>query len=165
MLPVDVDYSYSDVPTHLATGFTNRHGGTSNREVFDTYFGGGTLFPIDLFKKVNGYSNEYWGWGFEDTDMRRRLEVNKININYRDGFYQPLIHDNLGYEINDEKKVVPTKYHINNQKTFNENWNNNENYLKDGINSFKFEILSNQEIYTNTRNDALFEIRHIKVNF
>ena len=31
MLPVDVDYSYSDVPTHLATGFINRHGGTSNR--------------------------------------------------------------------------------------------------------------------------------------
>ena len=57
------------------------------------------------------------------------------------------------------------KYHIDNQKTFNQNWSNNENYLKDGINSFKFEILSNQEIYKNRRNDALFEIRHIKVNF
>ena len=32
MLPVDVDYSYSEVPLHLATNFTN-----SKREIFDTY--------------------------------------------------------------------------------------------------------------------------------
>ena len=73
MLPVDVDYSYSDVPIHLATGFTN-----SDREIFDTYFGGVTLFPVDLFKKVNGYSNEYWGWGFEDDDLLMRLTEQHI---------------------------------------------------------------------------------------
>jgi len=73
MLPKDVDYSYSDVPIHLANGFTN-----SDREVFDTYFGGVTLFPIDLFKKVNGYSNEYWGWGFEDDDLLMRLTEQNI---------------------------------------------------------------------------------------
>ena len=44
MLPIDVDYSYSEVPLHLATGFSN-----SKREIFKTYFGGVTLFPIDLF--------------------------------------------------------------------------------------------------------------------
>ena len=73
MLPVDVDYSYSDVPIHLANGFTN-----SDREIFDTYFGGVTLFPVDLFKKVNGYSNEYWGWGFEDDDLLMRLTEQNI---------------------------------------------------------------------------------------
>ena len=73
MLPIDVDYSYSDVPIHLANGFTN-----SDREIFDTYFGGVTLFPIDLFKKVNGYSNEYWGWGFEDDDLLMRLTEQHI---------------------------------------------------------------------------------------
>jgi len=73
MLPVDVDYSYSDVPIHLANGFTN-----SDREIFDTYFGGVTLFPVDLFKKVNGYSNEYWGWGFEDDDLLMRLTEQHI---------------------------------------------------------------------------------------
>ncbi len=167
------DYRYSESPSLLIKhGYNNLPIVPSkNRRLIvkspkrENVFLGSVLLPKNIFKKVNGYSNSYWGWGFEDTDMRRRLEVNKININYRDGFYQPLIHDNLGYEINDEKKVVPTKYHIDNQKTFNQNWSNNENYLKDGINSFKFEILSNQEIYKNTRNDALFEIRHIKVNF
>ena len=73
MLPIDVDYSYSDVPIHLATNFTN-----SKREIFKTYFGGITMFPIDLFKKVNGYSNEYWGWGFEDDDLLMRLTEQHI---------------------------------------------------------------------------------------
>ena len=77
MLPIDVDYSYSDVPIHLATGFSN-----SNREIFDTYFGGVTLFPIDLFKKVNGYSNEYWGWGFEDDDLLMRLTEQNVFTDY-----------------------------------------------------------------------------------
>ena len=73
MLPIDVDYSYSDVPIHLANGFTN-----SKREIFSTYFGGVTMFPIDLFKKVNGYSNEYWGWGFEDDDLLMRLTEQNV---------------------------------------------------------------------------------------
>ncbi len=73
MLPIDVDYSYSDVPIHLATNFTN-----SDREIFKTYFGGVTMFPIDAFKKVNGYSNEYWGWGFEDDDLLFRLTESNV---------------------------------------------------------------------------------------
>ncbi len=77
MLPIDVDYSYSDVPIHLATNFTN-----SDREIFKTYFGGITMFPIDLFKKVNGYSNEYWGWGFEDDDLLMRLTEQNVFTDY-----------------------------------------------------------------------------------
>ena len=78
MIPVDVDYSYSDVPIHLANGFTN-----SDREIFDTYFGGVTMFPVELFKKVNGYSNEYWGWGFEDDDLLMRLTEQNILTDYK----------------------------------------------------------------------------------
>ena len=36
------------------------------------------MFPIDLFKKVNGYSNEYWGWGFEDDDLLMRLTEQNV---------------------------------------------------------------------------------------
>ena len=73
MLPKDVDYSYSDVPLHLATNFTN-----SNREIFNTYFGGVTMFPSPTFKRVNGFSNEYWGWGFEDDDLLMRLTESNV---------------------------------------------------------------------------------------
>ena len=36
---------------------------------YDTYFGGVTLFPKEDFELINGYSNQYWGWGFEDDDL------------------------------------------------------------------------------------------------
>ena len=62
MIPVDVDYSYSNVPVHLAT----------DNIPFESYFGGMTLFPTDIFQKINGFSNLYWGWGFEDDDLRYR---------------------------------------------------------------------------------------------
>jgi hypothetical protein len=68
MLPVDVDYSHSDTPIHLVT----------NNIPFESYFGGITLFPSELFEKINGFSNLYWGWGFEDDDLRYRCIKNYI---------------------------------------------------------------------------------------
>ena len=79
MLPVDVDYSYSNTPLHLATNFI------PSKDIFETYFGGVTIFPIELFKKINGYPNEFWGWGFEDDELFKRclyyeLDVDKQKI-------------------------------------------------------------------------------------
>jgi hypothetical protein len=65
MLPIDVDYSYSDIPIHLATNIANN----------PTYFGGVTIFPNKLFKDINGFPNEYWGWGFEDDELLRRCTI------------------------------------------------------------------------------------------
>ena len=56
MIPVDVDYSVSEVPLHLATNFVVDEG-EKDRENFDEYFGGVTMFPIETFEKINGYSN------------------------------------------------------------------------------------------------------------
>ena len=80
MLPLWVDYSYSDIPLHLATDFELEKG-EKEREIFDEYFGGVTLFPVEAFKKINGYSNKYWGWGYEDTDLLLRCRINEIELN------------------------------------------------------------------------------------
>ena len=123
------------------------------------------MLPKEVFKKVNGYSNSYWGWGFEDTDMRNRLLKNNIEIKYRNGIYQPLIHDNLGYDVGENNNFSLSKYHIDNKKIFDEKWQDKNNFLQDGINNFKFEVDSDVEIYKNNRFNSIFEIRHIKVNF
>jgi len=80
MLPVDVDYSYSDIPLHLATDFILEEG-EKEREVFEEYFGGVTMFPIETFEKINGYSNKYWAWGYEDTDLLLRCKDNDVELN------------------------------------------------------------------------------------
>jgi hypothetical protein len=79
MIPVDVDYSYSEIPLHLATDLILEPG-EKNREMFDEYFGGVTMFPTKVFEQINGYSNKYWGWGYEDTDLLLRCRVNDVNL-------------------------------------------------------------------------------------
>ena len=79
MLPVNVDYSYSNRPTHLACKFISD---TEEKNiVFDEYFGGVTLFPVKDYLKINGYSNEYWGWGYEDDDLLFRCKENGLELN------------------------------------------------------------------------------------
>ncbi len=71
MIPLHVDYGYSKIPLHLATGFRQQEWETP-RMLFDTYFGGVTMFTIKDFEKIDGYSNKYWGWGYEDDDLLLR---------------------------------------------------------------------------------------------
>lgn len=82
MLPIDVDYSYSDKPLHLATNFKSPK--NFKRIVWDEYFGGVTMFPIELFEQINGYSNEYWGWGYEDDDLLYRSIINRLPLNIKE---------------------------------------------------------------------------------
>merc|ERR1719384_536797 len=35
---------------------------------------------VEHFKLVNGFSNQYWGWGGEDDDMAKRLSSNNLKI-------------------------------------------------------------------------------------
>lgn len=77
------DYSYREGVTKLATrvsqfGFKRR-----NR----SELAGVVLFDNETFKKVNGFSNEYWGWGVEDNDLGLRCLKKEISIEERDGLY------------------------------------------------------------------------------
>ena len=57
------------------------HNNGISRDLFDGYFGGVTLFPCNIFKQINGYSNKYYGWGFEDDDLFLRCLENNIMVN------------------------------------------------------------------------------------
>jgi len=76
MLPEDVDYSYSYKPLHLATHLQEHDYETT----FFDYFGGVTMFTKEDFKTINGFSNEYWGWGFEDDDLLVRCLESDLEL-------------------------------------------------------------------------------------
>jgi predicted glycosyltransferase involved in capsule biosynthesis len=43
------------------------------------------MFPVNLFEDIDGYSNKYWGWGYEDNDLLLRcneklLPLDKLKI-------------------------------------------------------------------------------------
>ena len=83
LIPKIVDYSYPESPMHLASRIKNKKT-KKDKETFIKYFGGVTIFPMDDFRKINGYSNKYWGWGFEDDDLFLRCVKSGIVFeNYR----------------------------------------------------------------------------------
>jgi hypothetical protein len=57
------------------------------------------------FEACNGYSNTYWGWGYEDTDLAKRLESVGIPLGYKDGTFIALDHDSNGYDANGESEA------------------------------------------------------------
>ena len=38
------------------------------------------LKSVQYFRKLNGYSNMFWGWGGEDDDMSKRISHHKMKI-------------------------------------------------------------------------------------
>ena len=107
MLPIDVDYTYSDIPLHLATNFEPE---SLSRHVFEEYFGGVTLFPVETFEKINGYSNEYWGWGFEDDDLLYRCRYHMIKLEQKT---RKILGGNTASLKFDGKSYVETKNALN----------------------------------------------------
>ena len=134
MLPVDSDYSYVDCPTHLAAK-AEQFGW---RLPYDGYFGGVTLFDKESFVKINGYSNDYWGWGAEDDDVLLRCSIMEVSASRKDCGYRSLSHDrNIPqdlYNKNLEKfrdlRLTPTK----------------EKILLDGLETLSYEKVKEEKL-------------------
>lgn len=50
------------------------------RLIYYELMGGVVTINPEHYRKVNGYSNLYWGWGGEDDDLGYRMVVNNITI-------------------------------------------------------------------------------------
>ena len=77
-LPEDVRnlYSCPDQPRQMAVAVDKW-----NYTLFGPkYFGGIVALRREHFEKINGLSNQFWGWGSEDQDMYKRVLANGLNI-------------------------------------------------------------------------------------
>lgn len=141
MLPINSDYSYPDTPTHLASEVQQFNWGLA----YDTYFGGVTLFNKEDFEKINGYSNNYWGWGAEDDDLWNRCSVNLIFPHRRVGRYLSLAH---------ERKINEDLWRRNYEylKTQEKVQNKKEIIDSDGLSSLEYNKVSEKLLnYYSTR--------------
>jgi hypothetical protein len=115
IIPVDCDYSYSDKPIHLISGELE---GERKMEMFDEYFGGITIFPSNIFREINGYSNKYWGWGYEDTDLLLRcekmgVELDSLKIKNMGGNYGAVKFNGI-----DSRVLVKNRINFRNDLSF-----------------------------------------------
>lgn len=90
MMPLDGAKIYLEITqtTHLA--------GQAEQNQFELpypeYFGGVQAVTKSDFTSVNGYSNEYWGWGEEDDDLWLRYQMAGLPVKRRPGRFASLPH-------------------------------------------------------------------------
>ena len=139
MLPEDSDYCYEENPTHLSS-MVEQFG---YKLPYDGYFGGVTLFDKESFEKINGYSNEYWGWGAEDDDVLLRCSTMGIPIFRKSCKYRSLSHD---------RKIEQIPYNRNLNKLNNFSANpTQEKIMSDGLSTIKYERISEKSISDRVR--------------
>jgi len=147
-LPVWADYSWTPAPACIAWyGAEARpvEAGQSRgfvRHKLDTFFGACVLTPNDLFLKVNGYSNGYWGWGFEDEDLRRRYLNAGIEPGRRKGTFLALDHDSEGFTRDSGMSCIG----LVNKRLFDENWTTPHRSPIEGVATLPFQIINTQRI-------------------
>lgn len=138
MIPIESDYTYPDKPYHMATNVEQFGGGSH-----PLYYGGVNIFNKEDFIKINGYSNDFWGWGGEDDDLLNRVKHYGYDLYRRKGVYKSLNHNFNGPNHENYK---------NNVKKLTEKYD----YLLDGLTTLKYELVDVVDIGN--------KIKLIKVN-
>jgi hypothetical protein len=140
MLPVDSDYSFPDGPTHLSSEVEQFNWGLP----YDGYFGGVTLFDKESFSKINGYSNEYWGWGAEDDDVLHRCMIKDVDTYRKECRYKSLNHD---------RNIERNQYFQNVSKLqrFQNDVSAEDQMKRDGLSSLEYEKVSEESLSEKTK--------------
>ena len=117
-----------DVPRHY-TAWINIW---DYKLLYSLIYGGVTAYSTTDFIKVNGFSNEYWGWGGEDDDLRLRTQASGFEIvrpNETVTRYKMMEHKH-------EKNNARNKARWKLTKNFSNHWQN------DGLSNLKYDVLS-----------------------
>jgi len=89
-------HDYSNKITHIAKVW-DRYNNNPR------YFGGVVSFPRDAFIRINGFPNNFWGWGGEDDELYLRTKQARINIDYpprkNAGYFTDLENKNLSQKL------------------------------------------------------------------
>lgn len=134
LLPTDTRnvYSCTTQPRHLSAAVDV----FKYKLPYKNLFGGVSAMTNEQLRKVNGYSNKYWGWGGEDDDMADRLKIN----NYHIARYPMSI---ARYEMLTHKKQRPNpkRYQLLSQS---------KAFLKDGLSNLDYKVkqVINYHLYT-----------------
>lgn len=137
-LPLDADYRPVDRPTRLIW-----HGLTLNED-YETFFSAVVAFPNETFARINGYSNDYWGWGYEDIELRFRCQINGIVVTQRDGVYKSLPHPHNGV-INGELNEVAKQ---NRARCKEKLLKLKTNHRHDGLSNLSFDLSAQHTLDT-----------------
>lgn len=165
LLPIEADYRRSNNPAMIAC-----HGLEFPLEFIKLLFGGVVVLEKDHFERANGYSNDYWGWGFEDVDLRERLLRCNLQTEHRQGHFRKLPHVDEG----SHPGGVPTPDHIKNKTQYVERWFDQvsgsflrkptcEPWKREGLNSVSFAEIEPRHLLASGDTEGVI-IEHVAVS-
>lgn len=113
-----------------------------------------------LFIKVNGYPNNYWGWGGEDNALDRRYRLHNIKLHFnKKGNYESIDKQR---KSNKDKLTYLKKNKVRNMMTWELLDNDKETWKTNGYNQLPY---LNYDITYENINDIFSNLTkiHIKV--
>jgi predicted glycosyltransferase involved in capsule biosynthesis len=111
----------------------------SKKTIEEVFFGGVMSMSRETFQRINGFPNQFWGWGGEDRDVILRCAQEKI-MNYK-----PLHGCVLDIEEYNQKKInIPEKLKrvSRNKETMivEKQFYDMEHYKSNGWNTLQYEV-------------------------
>ena len=93
MLAVEghVDYSFPNAVTHLASAASQ----FNYSMPYEKYFSGHVLLTAEQMRSVNGFCNDYQGYGCEDDCFYRSFIQKGLPVDRRYGRYECLAHERV----------------------------------------------------------------------
>ncbi|XP_070598286.1 beta-1,4-galactosyltransferase 1 [Erythrolamprus reginae] len=138
LIPMDDRNIYKcyDQPRHLSVSMDK----FGFRLPYNQYFGGVSALSKEQFQKINGFPNNYWGWGGEDDDIYNRLVFKGMGISRPDatiGKCRMIRH------MRDNKNEP-------NPQRFNKIAHTKETMKSDGLNSLTYTVIKTEkfQLYT-----------------
>ncbi|MCI4395139.1 hypothetical protein PGIGA_G00176710 [Pangasianodon gigas] len=130
LIPIDDRNLYKcyDQPRHLSVAMDKFSFNLS----YNQYFGGVSSLSKEQYLKINGFSNNYWGWGGEDVDIYNRLSLQGMSISRPD--------HNIG--LCKMIRHVRDKLNQPNRQRFTQISYTRQTMEKDGINSLSYSVVS-----------------------
>uniref|UniRef100_A0A8C0BDE9 Beta-1,4-galactosyltransferase n=1 Tax=Buteo japonicus TaxID=224669 RepID=A0A8C0BDE9_9AVES len=129
LIPMDDRNTYKcySQPRHLSVSMDK----FGFRLPYNQYFGGVSALSKEQFTKINGFPNNYWGWGGEDDDIYNRLVFKGMGISRPDaviGKCRMIRHSR-------DRKNEP------NPERFDRIAHTRETMSSDGLNTLSYKVL------------------------
>jgi hypothetical protein len=121
------------------------------------FMGAVISYSRELFEKINGYGNNFWGWGGEDDDLLLRLHFIK-NIT--------ILYPKKGAVIDIEEKnmkIISTEEKLKNVKKepyrIEKWWADLTIWKENGLNNLNYKLLEEKKVNENT---TLYKVNLLK---
>lgn len=135
--------------TRELTQNTVRHlAGAWDRYTRPSFLGGVVMFQQGVFKAVNGYPNDFWGWGGHDEELRDRLVLHGLTVEKCTGGITDLENNGVGLTHNQKyKHIKRTQQKCVNKRELRR-WHR-ANPCVQGLSQVKWQMLHVSQLYKN----------------